>query len=126
RVAEKRVLGPFNATGPEKPLSVSEMLYGIKSLTTTGAQFVWVPGDFLAEQKVTPWQNLPVWVGPDAPDNVGDSRRNVTKAVKAGLTFRPLAVTAKDTLEYHKKRPAAEQQRLIDGKPFGIPEKREA
>jgi hypothetical protein len=46
--------------------------------------------------------------------------------VKAGLTFRPLAVTAKDTLEYNKKRPAAEQQRLIDGKPFGMPAQREA
>ncbi|HEY9229117.1 MAG TPA: NAD-dependent epimerase/dehydratase family protein [Gemmatimonadaceae bacterium] len=126
RMAENRTLGVFNATGPEKPLNVSEMLYGIKSVTTSGAQFVWVPGDFLAEQKVSAWQNLPVWVGPDSPDNRGDSRRTVTKAVKAGLTFRPLAVTAKDTLEYHKKRPAADQQRLIDGKPFGLTAQREA
>src|SRR5262249_46209035 len=98
----------------------------IKAVTTSGAQLVWVPASFLAEQKVSAWQNMPVWVGPDAPDNVGDSRRSVVKAVKAGLTFRPLAVTAKDTLDYQKQRPAAEQQRLVDAKQFGISAQREA
>jgi hypothetical protein len=35
-------------------------------------------------------------------------------------------VSAADTLSYQKGRPAAEQQRLIDGKPFGITAQREA
>jgi len=105
---------------------MAEMLAGIKAVTTSSAQLVWVPASFLAEQKVSAWQNMPVWVGPDGPDNVGDSRRNVSMAVKAGLTFRALAVTAKDTLEYQKQRPPAEQQKLIDGKPFGLPAQREA
>jgi 2'-hydroxyisoflavone reductase len=126
RMAENRTLGVFNGTGPEKPMTTSGMLNGIKSALKSNAKFIWVPADFLAEQKVSPWQNLPVWVGPDAPDNIGDSRRSIEKALKAGLTFRPLAVTATDTLEYQKKRPAAEQQRLIDGKPFGLSAEREA
>jgi 2'-hydroxyisoflavone reductase len=126
RVAENRVLGTFNATGPEKPMTMRAMLEGIKAATNSKAELVWVPGDFLAEQKVSAWQNLPVWIGPDAADNAGDSRRSIAKALKAGLTFRPLGVSAADTLSYQKGRPAAEQQRLIDGKPFGITAQREA
>ena len=126
RVAENRTLGVFNATGPEKPLTTSGMLNGIKTALNSNAQFVWVPADFLAEQKVSPWQNLPVWTGPDSPENAGDSRRSIEKALKAGLTFRPLATTAIDTLAYQKSRPADQQQRLIDGKPFGLSAEREA
>ena len=126
RMAENRTLGVFNGTGPEKPMTTSGMLNGIKTALKSNAKFVWVPADFLAEQKVSPWQNLPVWVGPDGPDNVGDSRRSIEKALKAGLTFRPLATTAIDTLAYQKSRPAAEQQRLADAKSFGITAEREA
>ena len=52
RVAENNTLGVFNATGPVAPITMSEMLYGIKAVTTTGAQFTWVPAEFLTEQKV--------------------------------------------------------------------------
>ena len=34
--------------------------------------------------------------------------------------------TALDTLAYQTGRPATEQQRLIDGKPFGLSAEREA
>jgi 2'-hydroxyisoflavone reductase len=125
RVAENRTLGTFNATGPAKPLSMAEMLYGIKSVTTSGAQFVWVPESFLTEQKVEAWTHMPVWT-PDSTGDIGSSRRSVTKAVAAGLTYRTLAVTAKDTLEYNKTRSAAELQSQADAKRFGITAQREA
>jgi 2'-hydroxyisoflavone reductase len=100
-------------------------LYGIKAVTTAGAQFTWVPADFLREQKVAPWRHMPVWV-PDAPDNAGFSRRSIAKALAAGLTFRPLAVTAKDTLDWNKTRPATELQALAEGRVAGISPQREA
>jgi 2'-hydroxyisoflavone reductase len=125
RVAENRTLGTFNATGPVKPLTMAELLYGIKAVTIAGAQFTWVPADFLREQKLAPWRHMPVWV-PDAPNNAAFSRRSIAKALAAGLTFRPLAVTAKDTLDWNKTRPAAELQTLAEGKIAGISEQREA
>jgi 2'-hydroxyisoflavone reductase len=125
RMAENRTLGTYNATGPAKPLTMAEMLYGIKSVTTAGAQFTWVSGDFLREQKVSGWRNMPVWINP-APSNAGFSRRRIDKAIAAGLTFRPLAVTAKETLEWNKTRPEAELQALAEGKVAGIPAAREA
>ena len=131
RVAENRTFGVFNATGPVTPLTMAQMLYGIKAVTTAGAQFTWVPADFLTEQQVRAWvsgpngQSMPVWV-PDRPSNVAFSRRSIKKALAAGLTFRPLAVTAKETLDWNKTRPAAELEALSQGKLAGIAAQREA
>ena len=125
RMIEKRATGVFNATGPDKTLSMSEMLYGIKGVTTAGAQFTWVPADFLRAQKVQQWRDMPVWIAP-GPQSNGFSRRNVSKAVAAGLTYRPLAETARDTLEWHKTRPESEREALAVGKIAGMAAAREA
>ena len=125
RMAENKMFGTFNATGPVKPYTMSEMLDGIKNAVNSRATFTWVPADFLAEQKVRPWSNMPVWM-PDRSDNGAFSRRKIDKALAAGLTFRPLAVTAKDTLEWNKKRPEAELQALAEGRRAGISAAREA
>lgn len=125
RMAENRTLGVFNATGPVKPLTMAELLYGVKAVTTAGAQFTWVPWDFLTEQKIRGWSNMPVVVR-DGPNNVAFSRRSIAKALQAGLTFRPLAVTAKDTLDWNKTRPADQLEALAQGKLAGISAEREA
>ena len=125
RCAENKTLGVFNATGPAKPLTMAEMLYGIRAVTTAGAQFTWVPWPFLAEQKIRGWRDMTVVVM-DRPENVAFSRRKIDKALAAGLTFRPLAVTAKDTLDWNKTRPAEELEALAGGRVGGISAEREA
>ncbi len=103
RMAEEGIMGDFNATGPESRLSMAEMLYGIRSVTTRPVRFTWVPSDFLEANDVTAWGDLPSWVPGDELMYV-----DVSAAVAAGLTFRPLAVTTRDTLDWHRTRPAAE------------------
>ena len=125
RMAENRVFGTYQATGPAAPLTIAEMLYGIKAVTTAGAQFTWVPADFLEQQKIRGWRDMTVWLPPTG-DTAGFSRRNVAKAVGAGLTFRPLAVTAKDTLEWNRTRPEAERTAIAEGSVGGISAAREA
>jgi 2'-hydroxyisoflavone reductase len=56
----------------------------------------------------------------------GFLRRSNAKALAAGLTFRPLAVTAKDTLDWHKTRPEAERTATLQGAIAGIPPEKEA
>lgn len=114
RLAETRTMGTFNATGPKTPTNIGEMLYGIKSVMTTDAKFVWVPHEFLTENQVRGWSELPVWV-PPAGRTAGFSRVDCSKAYAAGLTFRPLADTAKETIDWYHKRPAAEQEKLRAG-----------
>ena len=125
RMAENRVFGTYQATGPAASLTIAEMLYGIKAITTAGAQFTWVPADFLEQQKIRGWRDMTVWLPPTG-DTAGFSRRNVAKAVAAGLTFRPLAVTAKDTLEWNRTRAEAERTALAEGSVGGISAAREA
>lgn len=109
RVAEQGVMGDFNATGPASRLSMAETLYGIRAVTTRPVKFTWVPSDFLEANDTTAWRDLPAWVPGDELQYV-----DVSKAVAAGLTFRPLAVTTKDTLDWHRTRPASrwEQRRF--------------
>lgn len=114
RLAEQRVTGTFNATGPAHPLSMAEMLYGIKAVTTAGAQFTWVPASFLEAQKVSAWMDMPVWIPPQG-ENVGFARINIQRALAAGLTFRPLADTAAATIEFYDSRPAERNAKMRAG-----------
>ncbi|MBL0173326.1 MAG: twin-arginine translocation signal domain-containing protein [Gemmatimonadaceae bacterium] len=114
RLGESHTLGTFNATGPKTPTTIAEMLYGIKAVTTSDAKFTWVPADFLQEKQVRAWSDMPVWV-PPAGRTAGFARVICQKAYDAGLTFRPLADTAKDTLTWYHGRPAAEQEKARAG-----------
>jgi 2'-hydroxyisoflavone reductase len=125
RMAEAREFGTFNAIGPEKPMTIAEMLYGVKAVTTSGASFTWVPWEFLQSKGVRPWTQMTVWQPPYGR-TAGYQRRNASKAIAKGLTFRPLAVTAKDTLDWHKTRPAEEQEGILHGKINGLPLEKEA
>ena len=92
---------------------------------TAGAQFTWVPAEFLAAQGMRPWRHMPVWMPPVGETGGFMSRAN-GRAREKGLTFRPLAVTAADTLAWHKTRPEAEQKALAEGTTSGIPAAKEA
>jgi 2'-hydroxyisoflavone reductase len=125
RMAEQRVGGTFNAVGPDKPMTIAQMLYGVRAVTTAGAQFTWVPWSFLQAQNVRPWRHMTVWQ-PPVGATAGYQRRKAEKAIAHGLTFRPVAVTAKDTLDWHRTRPAAEQAAALRGESNGIGLVREA
>jgi 2'-hydroxyisoflavone reductase len=114
RMAESRVMGTFNATGPEHALSMKEMLTGIAAAIHAEPKLVWVPSDFLESQKVEAWSDMPVWV-PARGDSAGFAKRSIRKALAAGLTFRPLSMTASDTLAWFKEQPAERQAKLRAG-----------
>jgi 2'-hydroxyisoflavone reductase len=110
RLAENKTFGTFNATGPRSPLAMGEMVAGIRAAMpgSLDVRFTWVSSEFLTSKGVSGWTNLPVWV-PSEPGNEGWGRTSIEKAVAAGLTFRPLADTAKATLDWHNARPQAER-----------------
>ncbi|MEP6692830.1 MAG: NAD-dependent epimerase/dehydratase family protein [Gemmatimonadaceae bacterium] len=115
RVCEENTLGIFNATGPRSPLTISEMLGGIRAVTTSDAHLTWVDAPFLEEQKVRPWSDMPVWIPGRGGEYAGFARRNIDKALAKGLTFRPLAVTAKDTLDFYNAEPEDRKEKLRAG-----------
>jgi 2'-hydroxyisoflavone reductase len=111
RMVENRETGIYNATGPAKPLAIGEMLDQIKGALNWDAKFTWVPGDFLEKEKVEAWSDMPVWTGEES----GMARTNITRALAKGLTFRPLADTARDTLAWFKSQPQDRQSKLRAG-----------
>jgi 2'-hydroxyisoflavone reductase len=114
RVAEARVIGTFNATGPASPLDMHDMLRTIALAIHSTARFAWVSTDFLDAEEVSPWSDMPVWV-PGSGVSAGFARRNISKAKAAGLVYRELANTAVDTLEWFNQQPAARQAILKAG-----------
>jgi 2'-hydroxyisoflavone reductase len=111
RMVENRETGIYNATGPAKALGIGGMLDGIKGVLKPDAKLTWVNEEFLTEQKVQPWSDMPVWTGKD--DAL--ARTNISRALSKGLTFRPLDVTARDTLTWFKSLPADRQSHMKAG-----------
>ena len=114
RMAETGHTGVFNGVGPATPRPMSELLYGIRAVTTAETTFTWVNYEFLSEIGIRPYRHMPVWM-PPIEGRQGFARFDLTPELEAGLTFRPLAVTARDTLDYHFSRPPERQARFRAG-----------
>jgi 2'-hydroxyisoflavone reductase len=93
--------GTYHATGPAAPLGFAAMLEACR-VPGRDARAVWVDEDFLLERGVGPWTGLPLWL--PAADRA-HSQLDVSRATAAGLRFRPLAETARDTLEWELANP---------------------
>jgi 2'-hydroxyisoflavone reductase len=111
RMAENRETGTYNATGPATPLEMGGMLDKIKDALHSNATFTWLPAEFLQQEKVEAWSDMPVWAG----DELGLARTKINRALAKGLTFRPLAETARDTLTWFKSLPQDRQSKLHAG-----------
>jgi 2'-hydroxyisoflavone reductase len=114
RMAESGETGVFNATGPQRPRPIGDMLNGIKQAIGSNATFTWVDQEFLQQQQVRGWQEMPVWV-PLRDENRAFMQVSVEKAIANGLTYRPFDTTVRDTLEWCKSRPAERQANLRSG-----------
>jgi 2'-hydroxyisoflavone reductase len=99
----------MNALGPEKRITMKEVLDACNTAGGNKAQLTWVDWKFLQKQEVAPWQDMPMWV--PAEEEPGFGTMANARAVKAGLTFRPILETAKDTLAWLETLPADERDK---------------
>lgn len=99
RMVENRTFGDFNGIGPDRTLTMGEVLKVCKDVPKSNAEFVEAPLKFIEDNKVTPWGDLPLWV-PGGGETAGFHRGSFVKSVKAGLTYRPVATTVADTLTW--------------------------
>jgi 2'-hydroxyisoflavone reductase len=114
RMCEARAFGTFNATGPARPLSIADMLKGVGEGVKSAPPIEWVATHYLEDKKVSAWGDMPVWV-PGQGETAGFARRDIRKALAAGLTYRPLPVTAAETLAWFRRQPPARQAKLKSG-----------
>lgn len=104
RLVEQRAFGAFNGVGPASALPVGDLLIGIRKAIGSTATLVHADAAFLEAQKIQPWSDLPAWV-PGSGETAGFGRVSNARAVATGLTFRPLATTARDTLAFWNALP---------------------
>lgn len=105
RRIEARQAGAFNVTGPASPLTLGGLLEAAQTTLNSAAQVTWVDEAFLQANEVAPWKHLPFWDISSDPDSVGSATVNCAKALAAGLTFRPLSETVRDTVTWASTRP---------------------
>ncbi|HEY7017600.1 MAG TPA: hypothetical protein VH297_03955, partial [Gaiellaceae bacterium] len=91
----------FNAVGPGEPLTFEEMLETVRRVVNPAAELVWVDGERLLAAEVKPWADLPLWLPGD--EYAGMLRTPLVRAVEAGLRFRPLEETIRDTLAWYRE-----------------------
>jgi len=104
-LCERRIGGVFNATHPGLPWSV--LLDTCCSVAGTDPTVTWVSRDFLVEQEVGQWMELPLWIDSEDPEAAYFDRVSVERALAAGLRFRPLNEIVRGALEQARTTDAA-------------------
>jgi 2'-hydroxyisoflavone reductase len=114
RLIEDGTRGVFNALGPDKTLTIGRTLAACKEVAGTDATFTWADAAFLAQQGVHPWSDMPAWV-PSGGESAGFAKVSNARAIKAGLTFRPITGTAEATLKWFRTLPEDRRSKLRAG-----------
>jgi len=100
KLAEDGTTGVFTATGPAEPLKWGDLIAVCveASKAETKPTAVWVNSDVVI--KAGALGQYPIWMAPIG-QYAGFHTWSNEKAVKAGLKFRPVADTVRDTLDWH-------------------------
>ena len=104
-LAERGPGGPINSTGPAQKLTMRELFERMDGDFTLH----WVADQTLLDAGVEPWMQLPLWM--PGEEWAGLLEVDVSKALAAGLTFRPVEETSRDTLAWSLE--AGEQRETL-------------
>ena len=108
RMVEAGKTSVYNATGPDYTLTWGQFLEECKSVANRDTNLVWVGNAFAADLMEKEVANFQPWV----PEEYASMRSvNCQKAFSAGLTFRPLADTIRDTLAWKNASPTGKEMR---------------
>jgi 2'-hydroxyisoflavone reductase len=116
RMIERKETGVYNASGVPHILTMESVLEECKRVSDSDASFTWVNDDFLLQEKVGAWGEMPLWIPEEAAQDLkGFMFINCKRAVDSGLSFRPLKETIEDTLAwYETDRPNEELKAGLD------------
>lgn len=86
--------GPYNAVGAAEPYRARPLLEGLRDSTGSTSTLTWIPWDWI-RKATTETPNYGPWYGSGPMPFM---QVNNDRAIAAGLTFRPIAETAKDMI----------------------------
>lgn len=100
---ERGETGPFNGVGPAQPITFAEMVAECMDAVGSEAMLVWTDPVRLRSLGVEIERELPLW---HEPADYEVCRCDPSKSVGAGLRFRPMAETIRDTHAWDQERGA--------------------
>lgn len=107
-LVERDTAGTFNVAGPAAKQTLEQFVEGLRPLATTPVTYTWIedytwlkayPHRKRADGTTSGLTYSVPWVMSDG-DELGHTQISNTKAIAAGLTFRPLLTTARDTIAW--------------------------
>jgi 2'-hydroxyisoflavone reductase len=95
---ERKATGTYNATGPVSgPIPFHQFLQRTSVAVGGTCELIGAEDEFLEKHEVAPFTGLPLWLPRGAQ---GMNRSDISRAIAAGLSTRPLEVSARETLEW--------------------------
>ncbi|GIW28166.1 MAG: NAD-dependent epimerase/dehydratase family protein [Meiothermus ruber] len=98
---EKGLSGAYNAAST--PVTWGHLVKACQEAAPNPAEAVWADEQWLLDNQVTPWADLPAWIPAFAPGR-GLGQIQNARAQAAGFSMRPLEQTVQDTLAWDKTR----------------------
>ncbi|MEL6527392.1 MAG: NAD-dependent epimerase/dehydratase family protein, partial [Chloroflexota bacterium] len=96
---ENKTIGIFNACGPQEPHTLKDVIDTAKAISGSDANFVNADEAWLVENEVGPWMELPLWI--PSPEGQAMMNVDVQRGMDAGMTFRSLEETIRDTYTWY-------------------------
>ena len=103
RGIETRLYGVYNATGPAKRMTFGQFLSSVNETLGSDGRFQHLSDAFLRGRNVEEFMGLPLWLNREAAESF--MTFNIDRALAAGLAFRPLAQTVRDTFDWARALP---------------------
>ncbi|MEU5097221.1 NAD-dependent epimerase/dehydratase family protein [Streptomyces sp. NPDC020996] len=94
---ERGLSGPYNLMSPQGHATMGELLQACVEVTGAAAELRWTDPELILAAGIEPWTQLPVWVPPGSDLHDALHAADVSRAVAAGLSCRPVRETVADT-----------------------------
>ena len=108
RLIEQSQAGTFNGVGPASETTTMQFVHGAHAALSSHADFIQVDDyDFLADRGIF---DMVPWIMPTG-ENIGSARINNEWGIMNGLTFRPLAESVWDILQWWDSDVVDEQRK---------------
>jgi nucleoside-diphosphate-sugar epimerase len=122
--AQRSLGGPYDLVSPVGHATMRSLLEACVAVVGSDAELRWIDPELILAAGVEPWTDLPVWL-PPGPLHEALQESDVSKAVAAGLTFRPVTETVADTWAWLRARGGKAPLRP-DRPPVGLDPDRES
>jgi nucleoside-diphosphate-sugar epimerase len=112
-LAETNTTGVFNGCGPDRTLTMGEIVETARTVTGSDAEFTWLGTGF---NESHPDLYFPIWT-PYEGEYKGFHTFDNHRSIEAGLKFRPIADTIAATLEAFDALPDETRNQALAGVP---------